>query len=105
MKKLVLMAVAMLVLAVPAVNAQKVKTQSEVAKLEKADATLLDEKKNVKAATWVAHAKAYADAQDSELKSKLEAAIADAKSEAISAANDALTAAKKELNAAIFTCV
>ena len=62
MKKLVLMAVAMLVLAVPAVNAQKVKTESEVAKLEKADATLLDAKKNVKAATWVAHAKAYADA-------------------------------------------
>ena len=62
MKKVVLMAVAMLMLAVPAVNAQKVKTQSEVAKLEKADATLVDVKKNTKAATWIAHGKAYADA-------------------------------------------
>ena len=56
------MAVAMLMLAVPAVNAQKVKTQSEVAKLEKADATLVDVKKNTKASTWIAHGKAYADA-------------------------------------------
>ncbi len=62
MKKVVLMAVAMLMLAVPAVNAQKVKTQSEVAKLEKADATLVDVKKNTKASTWIAHGKAYADA-------------------------------------------
>ncbi len=62
MKKLVLMAVAMLMLAVPAVNAQKVKTASELAKLEKADAAIADAKKSAKAATWISHAKAYADA-------------------------------------------
>lgn len=62
MRKLVLMAVAVLMLAVPAANAQKVKTESELAKLEKADAAIADAKKSIKAATWIAHAKAYADA-------------------------------------------
>ena len=46
-------------------------------------------------------AKAYADTQDVALKSALEGAIATAKAEAIKAADDALTAAKSELNAAI----
>ena len=62
MKKLVLMVVAAMVLAMPAVNAQKVNTDSEVAKLDKVDAAIADAKKGIKAATWVAHAKAYADA-------------------------------------------
>ena len=52
----------MLVLALPAANAQKVNTSSELAKLEKADAAIADAKKGTKASTWIAHAKAYADA-------------------------------------------
>ena len=62
MKKLLFLVAAMLVLALPAANAQKVKTDAELAKLEKADAAIADAKKGAKAATWVAHAKAYADA-------------------------------------------
>ena len=62
MKKLVLMAVAMLMLAIPAANAQKVKTDSELAKLEKVDAAIADAKKGAKASTWIARGKAYADA-------------------------------------------
>ena len=53
MKKLVLMAAAMLMFALPAANAQKVNTSSEVAKLEKADAACNDAKKGIKAATWL----------------------------------------------------
>ena len=62
MKKLFFLVAAMFVLALPAANAQKVKTDAELAKLEKADAAIADAKKGAKAATWVAHAKAYADA-------------------------------------------
>ena len=62
MKKIVLMAVAMLMLAVPAVNAQKINVSSEQAKLAKADAACEDAKKGIKAATWLARGKAYADA-------------------------------------------
>ena len=62
MKKLVLMAAAMLMFAVPAANAQKVNTASELNKLNKADATIVDAKKNTKAATWINHGKAYANA-------------------------------------------
>lgn len=62
MKKLVLMVVAAMMFAMPAVNAQKVNTDSEVAKLAKVDAAIADAKKGAKAATWVAHAKAYAEA-------------------------------------------
>lgn len=56
------MAAALLAFAAPAANAQRVNTNSELKKLEKADATLLDVKKNTKAATWNAHGKAYTDA-------------------------------------------
>ena len=56
------MAAALLAFAVPAANAQKVNTTKEVAKLDKADATILDAKKSSKAATWNAHGKAYTDA-------------------------------------------
>lgn len=62
MKKLVLMVVAAIMLAMPAVNAQKVNTESEVAKLAKVDAAIADAKKSTKAATWLSHAKAYTDA-------------------------------------------
>ena len=56
------MAVAMLMFALPAANAQKVNTSSEVAKLEKADAAVLDAKKGLKAATWIARGNAYTNA-------------------------------------------
>ena len=62
MKKFLFMAAALLMFAAPAANAQKVNTDKELAKLEKADATLQDAKKNCKAATWNAHGKAYTDA-------------------------------------------
>lgn len=62
MKKFLFLAAALVALAAPAANAQRVNTKSELKKLDKADATLLDEKKNIKAATWNAHGKAYTDA-------------------------------------------
>ena len=62
MKKFLFMAAALLMFAAPAANAQKVSTAKELAKLNKADATLVDVKKNTKAATWNAHGKAYTDA-------------------------------------------
>lgn len=43
-------------------TAQKVNTASELGKLEKADAACADAKKGAKAATWIAHAKAYSNA-------------------------------------------
>ena len=60
MKKLVLMAMAMF--ALTTATAQKVNTASELGKLEKADAACADAKKGAKAATWIAHAKAYSNA-------------------------------------------
>ena len=62
MKKLLFLVAAMLVLALPAANAQKVNTTKELAKLEKADATVLDAKKGLKASSWVARANAYTNA-------------------------------------------
>ena len=62
MKKFLFIAAALLMFAAPAANAQKVSTAKELAKLNKADATLVDVKKNTKAATWNAHGKAYTDA-------------------------------------------
>lgn len=62
MKKFLFLAAAMLMFALPAANAQKVNTGSELAKLEKADAAVLDAKKGIKAATWVARANAYTNA-------------------------------------------
>ena len=52
----------MLMFALPAANAQNVNTQNEVNKLKKADLNLENPKKNIKAATWLAHGKAYTDA-------------------------------------------
>lgn len=62
MKKLVLMAVAMLMVALPAANAQRVNTDSELGKLAKAEAATQDVKKGAKAATWIAYGKACTDA-------------------------------------------
>ena len=62
MKKVLFLVAAMFTLALPAANAQKVNTAKEVAKLEKADADVMDAKKGIKAATWVARGNAYANA-------------------------------------------
>ena len=56
MKKIFLMAIAALLFAAPAAQAQKVNRESLVAALEKSDAEILDAKKNVKAATWLKRA-------------------------------------------------
>jgi Ni/Co efflux regulator RcnB len=63
MKKFLVMAAAMLMFALPAANAQKVNTASELTKLEKADNAAFDAKKGLKASTWVARGKAYTDAK------------------------------------------
>ena len=52
----------MLMFALPAANAQNVNTQNEINKLKKVDLNLENPKKNIKAATWLAHGKAYTDA-------------------------------------------
>ena len=62
MKKVLFLVAAMFALALPAANAQKVATAKELAKLEKADATVLDAKKGLKASSWVARANAYTNA-------------------------------------------
>ena len=62
MKKVLFLVAAMFTLALPAANAQKVNTAKEVAKLEKADADVLDAKKGIKAATWIARGNAYTNA-------------------------------------------
>ncbi len=62
MKKVLFLVAAMFVLALPAANAQKVNTTKELAKLEKADATVVDAKKGLKASSWVARANAYTNA-------------------------------------------
>lgn len=56
MKKIFLMAIAALLFAAPAVQAQKVNREALVAALEKSDAEIQDAKKNVKAATWIKRA-------------------------------------------------
>ena len=59
---MILVALAAVLLAVPAAEAQKVNKSSIVAKLQKSDADINDAKKNVKAATWVNRGKAYYEA-------------------------------------------
>lgn len=56
MKKIFLMAIAALLFAAPAMQAQKVNREALVAALEKSDAEIQDAKKNVKAATWIKRA-------------------------------------------------
>ena len=62
MKKFLFLVGAMLMVALPSVNAQNVKTSNELAKLNKVDLTLENPKKNTKASTWLAHGKAYTEA-------------------------------------------
>ena len=62
MKKFLFLVSAVLMFALPAVNAQNVKTSNELAKLKKVDLSLENPKKNGKAATWLAHGKAYTEA-------------------------------------------
>ncbi|WP_295936569.1 tetratricopeptide repeat protein [uncultured Alistipes sp.] len=62
MKKLILSALAVMLMAVPAVQAQKVNKASLLSKIEKSDADVADAKKNVKAATWINRGKAFYEA-------------------------------------------
>lgn len=62
MKKLILMAAAALLLAIPAVQAQKVNTEATLSKLAKSDADITDAKKSAKASTWINRGKVYFDA-------------------------------------------
>ena len=59
MKKTILTALAALLVAVPAVQAQKVNKEALLAKIEKSDADIANEKKAAKAATWLARGKAF----------------------------------------------
>ena len=59
MKKTILTALAALLVAVPAVKAQKVNKEALLAKIEKSDADIANEKKAAKAATWLARGKAF----------------------------------------------
>ncbi len=62
MKKLVLMAMAAMLFAMPAANAQKVNADAARSKMAKSDAEIADAKKNGKAATWINRGKIYFDA-------------------------------------------
>ena len=59
MKKTILTALAALLVAVPAVQAQTVNKEALLAKIEKSDADIANEKKAVKAATWINRGKAF----------------------------------------------
>ena len=59
MKKTILTALAALLVAVPAVQAQKVNQEALLAKIEKSDADIANEKKATKAATWLNRGKAF----------------------------------------------
>ncbi len=61
MKKMILAAMAAVLLAVPAVQAQKVNEEALKAKTVKCDEDVANPKKNMKAATWMARGKAYYD--------------------------------------------
>ena len=62
MRKSILMVMALMVLAVPTVTAQKINQEGIRAKLAKCDADAANEKKATKAATWVNRAKGYSEA-------------------------------------------
>ena len=59
MKKTILTAFAALLVAIPAVEAQKVNKEALLAKIEKSDADIANEKKAAKAATWINRGKAF----------------------------------------------
>lgn len=62
MKKTILTALAALLVAVPAVQAQKVNKEALLAKIEKSDNDIADAKKGVKASTWMNRGKAFYEA-------------------------------------------
>lgn len=62
MKRSILTALAALLLAVPAVQAQKVNSTAIKEKIEKSNSDIADAKKNVKAATWMNRGKAFYEA-------------------------------------------
>ncbi|MEG2612462.1 MAG: hypothetical protein RR971_03105 [Alistipes sp.] len=62
MKKLILMAAAVLLLAAPAAQAQKVNKEAILSKLEKSDSEIADAKKNAKVSTWLNRGKTYFEA-------------------------------------------
>ncbi len=68
MKRLIFAVLAVMVMAMPVANAQKVNKSAILSKLEKADAATNDAKKNTKAATWVTRGKAYFEAANAPTK-------------------------------------
>ena len=62
MKKRILTVLAALLVAVPAVQAQKVNKDALLSKIEKSDADIADAKKGAKAATWINRGKAFYEA-------------------------------------------
>lgn len=62
MKKMMMSAFAVLLLAVPTLQAQKVNKSALLSKIEKSDAEVADAKKSAKAATWLNRGKAYYEA-------------------------------------------
>ena len=62
MKKMIMSAFAVLLLAVPALQAQKVNKSALVSKIEKSDAEIADAKKAAKAATWMNRGKVFFEA-------------------------------------------
>lgn len=64
MKRILMMVAAVLLVAAPAANAQKVNAEGLKAKIAKADADAANAKKNVKSATWINRGQAYLDAVD-----------------------------------------
>ena len=69
MKRTILTAAAALLLAIPAVQAQKVNKDALLSKIEKSDEAVADAKKGAKAATWISRGKAYYDAAVAPTKS------------------------------------
>ena len=64
MKRILMMVAAVLLVAAPAANAQKVNADALKAKVAKADADAANAKKNVKSATWLTRGQAYMAAVD-----------------------------------------
>ena len=59
MKRILMMVAAVMLVAAPAANAQKVNADALKAKVAKADADAANAKKNVKSATWLTRGQAY----------------------------------------------
>ena len=68
MKKMILTAIVALLVAVPAVQAQKINKDAMLAKIEKCEADASNPKKDTKAATWINLAKAYYEAASAPTK-------------------------------------